>query len=211
MTVLSDQMADTYFNYIRERAIYYKNKGYSITIAPDPDQLPDFLREFLIHLVAKSESENVVVDVKSRKDLKETLSTIDKLDEIIKEHPGWRFELVLIKDELPPPVDVDAKALLEQVENLQKLGYSSAAFLLVWSALEIGLRNLAHKEDVPLEKDAADFVMSKLASWGWIENDVYNTLGDALPVRDAVAHGYQVSEDLAALVDKLLAIARTLV
>ena len=83
--------------------------------------------------------------------------------------------------------------------------------MLVWSALEIDLRRLANKENVDLEKDAADYVVGKLASFGWIEDDVYNVLWDALETRNAVAHGYKVSEDIAALTEKLLTIARTLV
>jgi hypothetical protein len=211
MTVLSSQDADTYFENIKERALFYRNSGYSILLAPDPEQLPDFLKEFPIHLVAKNGIENVVVEVRTLNSLKDD-PYIQKLAEVIQERrPDWRFELVMVKDKPVPPVAVDLKALLEEVETLQNLGYSNAAFLLVWSALEIGLRKLATKEEVPLEKDAADFVVGKLASFGWIEDDTYNVLRDALETREAVSHGYKVSEDLAVLTEKLLAIARTLV
>lgn len=210
MTVLADQNEETYFANLKERAINYKNKGYSICLAPDASQLPDFLQELPISLIAKNSNENVVVEVSSLNSLKND-PYIQKLAEVIHGQPGWRFELVMVKDKPEQPADSDSKTILNEVENIQKLGYSDAALLLVWSALEIGLRKLANKENVDLEKNSPDYIVSKLASFGWLEDDVYNVLWDALETRDAVAHGYKVSEDIAALVDKLLTIARTLV
>lgn len=210
MTTLSSRAEEAYFTNIKERAINYKNKGYAVTIAPESDQLPDFLKEFPVDLIAKNELETVVIEVKSRQGLKENLSIIDRMDEVIKAHPGWRFELILLKDEPEPLPEIDPNAILDEVENLQNSGYDNAGLLLVWGVIEVGLRRIANREGIEFKQKSFDYLLKELVSLGLIEDNIYKVLWKAMKIRNAIAHGYKPPENEAVSLDELIKIARRL-
>jgi hypothetical protein len=174
--------------------------------------LPDFLKDFRLDLIAKNGNENVVVEVKSHAALR-TDPNIEKLAEVIQAHPDWSFELVMISSDAAQPPDADPKKILGEVQDLQKLGYSAAALLLVWGALEIGLRKLAKKENIELKERSPEYLIKELTYLGLIEDDVYNVLWEAKKSKNAIAHGYKADEgeNEAALVDDLLRIAKSLI
>jgi hypothetical protein len=207
MTVLSNRAEE---DSLKERALYYKNEGYSVHIEPAADFLPDFLKEFPIDLIAQNKNESIVVEVKSRNELIEN-PYVEKLAEVIQTHPGWHFELVLLKDEPPSLPEADPKAILREVEALQSSGYSDAALLLIWSAIEISLRKVVNRENVDVNQKSIDLMLQSLVSLGLLEDDIYKKLWEARKVRNEVAHGFATSKDIKVLVDELLAIARTLV
>jgi uncharacterized protein YutE (UPF0331/DUF86 family) len=195
---------------LKKIANEYKNKGYTVYIEPYPVNLPDFLSGFYPDLIVKNESETVVVEVKSQASLRND-PNIQRLAEVIQAQPGWRLELVVISTDLEQPPDADPKLILDEVEKSQKAGYSDATLLLLWSAIEIGLRKIAKAGDVQLENKSPEYLVKELTSLGLLEDDVYNVLWQALKIRNAVSHGYQAPENEAVSLDKLLEIAKTLI
>lgn len=195
---------------LKKIANEYKNKGYTVYIEPYQVNLPDFLREFNPDLIVKNESETVVVEVKSQASLQND-PNIQRLAEVIQAHPGWRLELVVINTGIEQPPDADPKLIVDEVDKLQNSGYSDAALLLVWSAIEIGLRKLANKENIELEKKSPEYLVKELTSLGLLDDDVYKVLWGAKKVRNAVAHGYKAPENEAVSLDKLLEIAKSLI
>src|SRR4051812_47401927 len=80
---------------IREIARDYMKRGYSVVFAPMPSELPVFLRRFRPDLVAKSDKESVVIEVKSTTGNASQLIEYESLAQAVSQHKGWRFELVL--------------------------------------------------------------------------------------------------------------------
>jgi uncharacterized protein YutE (UPF0331/DUF86 family) len=197
---------------LNEVANEYKSRGYSVFVNPKAPDLPNFLVELQPAMIVKNKNENIVVEVKTHASLKND-STIQRLAEVIQNHPDWRFELVMISSGAEQQRDADPQFILGEVGKLQNSGYNDAALLLVWGAIEIGLRRLAKKENIELEKKSPEYLIKELTSLGLLDDDVYNVLWEAKKSRNAIAHGYKTDEgeNEAALVDDLLKIAKSLI
>ena len=67
-----------------------------ILIHPNPEDLPDFLRNYRPDMIARRKDEAVVIEVKSRSSLNSSSTQyLPNLAQVIEQHPGWRFELVI--------------------------------------------------------------------------------------------------------------------
>jgi hypothetical protein len=77
---------------VQELAQEYQDRGYQVTVGPEPGQLPEPLARFRPDLVARKSDDAVVVEVKPRGSLSDP--ELQKLAKIVREQPGWRFELV---------------------------------------------------------------------------------------------------------------------
>ncbi|HEY2321228.1 MAG TPA: hypothetical protein VGJ82_00060, partial [Thermoanaerobaculia bacterium] len=79
---------------LEQIASEYRRKGYDVATRPREDHIPPFLRPFQPDLVATSDRDNVVVEIKSSLDL--ASESIMKLAEAVEAQSGWRFELVVV-------------------------------------------------------------------------------------------------------------------
>ncbi len=83
------------FKTVEDVANDYRQQGYDVIVAPADEQLPDFLRSFQLSMLARSPSENVVVEVRTRASLTAT-PKLDKLAKVINDQDGWRIDLVVL-------------------------------------------------------------------------------------------------------------------
>jgi REase_AHJR-like len=177
---------------IQDLAREYQDRGYQVTVEPEPRQLPEPLARFRPDLVARKANELVVVEVKPRESLPDP--RLQELAKVVRAQPGWRFELVLLKPDPGPP---GARAWnaeevadsLGQIEAILSAGYPEAALLLAWSAAEATLRLLAEKEHLDLEQEDAVYLLRLLVTRAVITREQYDRLWKALELRNAVAHG----------------------
>lgn len=202
---------------MEEVADDYAKKGYKVLFNPKPVDLPDFLAKYKPDLVLENEREKVVVEVVTRA----TLTGNEKLAalaEAIHNNPGWRFELVITnpKDELVLPDDhtfhleTDVAKRVNETKSLLKSGYENAALLIAWSTVESVLRSIAELEDVTLEKKNPAALIKNLASLGVIEDQDYEILWNVMKTRNAVAHGFDVNENIKEMTTQLIDIAERL-
>ena len=80
----------------------YRRAGYEVMLYPADTDLPQVLHGCSIGLVAKSNAEVVVADVRSRHNL--TLNgaaDLRQLAEKVKTLPGWEFNLVVTNPRQP--------------------------------------------------------------------------------------------------------------
>ncbi len=139
---------------VREIAERYRGQGYEVTVAPSADQLPEVLRDLSPDLIARKDDDLVIVEVKSRPHLASAPRPSD-LARVVREHPGWRFELVIVSPERPFLAPYDAEDWtaeeigdrLSEAQLLLEAGHVEAALLLAWSATEATLRLLAAYEN----------------------------------------------------------------
>jgi uncharacterized protein YutE (UPF0331/DUF86 family) len=182
---------------IEALAAEYQKKGYAVQIHPPADELPPFLRDFDVDVVATSSSGNVVAQVRasSRFDADQAL----KLAEAVERNPGWRFEMAFVSPPVAPDVPVqeqladDQKVtrMLENAETLSKEGHIEAAGLIAWSALETVLRRRAQSAAPEIERQSSARVLKQLYALGGLNTETYEKLFQLMLFRNAVAHGFE--------------------
>ncbi len=77
-------------------ATEYLERGYTVTLHPSSQQLPDPLSNFALDLIAVNGSKTVAVEVRSRDNL--TLNgnkDLQRITEMVRQVPGWELELVV--------------------------------------------------------------------------------------------------------------------
>jgi hypothetical protein len=173
----------------------YEDQGYKVKLQPSPDELPDFLSAFEPDLIATGKGETVVVEVKTREELRNEQS-VAALETALRNRPGWRFELII---DGPPTqhrktLDViQIRASLDEADELQRNRHLAAALLLLWSATEGALRLLAGRENIELESLAPGYVLTRLYTLGLLGREQYQILDEIMRLRNQAAHGFEVS------------------
>jgi hypothetical protein len=181
---------------VREIAKRYREQGYEVIVDPAGEQLPEVLRALPPDLIARKGGEVVIVEVKSRPALAEAPRASD-LARLVRDQPGWRFELVVVSPERPFLAPDDAEdwsaeevdGRLSEAAALLEGEHVEAALLLGWSATEAMLRLLASREGLPLERIDAAYLLKRLATSAVLTQAEYHLLWEAFELRNAVAHG----------------------
>ena len=185
-------------------AVEYRRRGYDVVERPTQDQLPAFLTgyhpDLLLH--KEGEDEAVVVEVKSRASLAKD-PTIRELAGTLRRKPGWRLDLVVVDvgEQLealegahPFTLD-DIWRSITEAGHLLASGFTEAALLRGWSAVEPTVRLLAEREGLTIDRLAPAHVLKKALVNGVVSRSDYEVLVRALRHWDAQAHGY-VQPDL---------------
>ena len=142
-------MATPTANLERERLLKiaeeYRDRGYEISIHPDPEDLPDFLRNYRPDMIARREDDAVVIEVISRSSLNSSSTQyLQNLAQVIEQHSGWRFELVMTNPE-DVTYSVKAEGSLQENEIKSRLKVVSqllgqhpeSAILYSWSLISL--------------------------------------------------------------------------
>lgn len=181
-----------------ELANEYKSKGYEVFIEPEPQQRPHFLLEFQPDLIAISESDRVVIEVKSKLSLKQS-NYLEILAREVEKHKGWRLEFVLTNPrEQTESLDKwellsipELQRRLVQVQNIAEDSQQiETAMLLLWIIVEATLQHIARREAKNLEKRSPKQLVKELFSLGILTTHDYEILSQAADFRNRIVHGY---------------------
>jgi len=191
-------------NKVRNIAQEYEERGFLVLREPSPESLPLFLRGLDYHpdLIAKSESKNFIIEVKSTGAIKDSTSLI-KAAELINEQPDWELDLVLtnprIKDKpiIEEQIDFDelqadfnrAISLSNMQSQQYQENYSDAALLLLWAYLESLMRLILKLEDTSYKSRSAGALVRDLTIQGIISRRQNQFLERMLKIRNEIAHG----------------------
>ena len=186
---------------LKDVAREYEEKGYDVLIHPSSDHLPDFLHGFEPDMVASSDFENLVIEVKSSTTLGSS-SYLSSLADAIAQQPKWRLDLVVTnprKSEEPkePRTILTSHQIHQRIEHVKELinaGRRDAGFLLLWSAAEAALRSLATKGSIRYEHETAAYMLKKAFSMGYLSRGDFSSLSDALALRNTISHGFAISD-----------------
>lgn len=181
---------------MRDVAREYRNAGYEVRMHPSGTDLPSFLKDFQPDLLAVSEAESVVVEVKSQADLT-SASELSLLAARISEQPGWRLELVVTNPRGTRTELADPHTLWQRIVTSRQLamqGHAEAAFLLMWTATEAVLRIIADREDVSVDRLPPAAIVRRLSILGLVDRDDYRTLEEAAQLRNTLVHGFSSRE-----------------
>ena len=201
-------------NYIEKKAAEYRSRGYEVE-----ENCPlDFLPGFRADLVVRKNGEAKVIEVRFRTLLAGS-PQIEELARILHDKPGWSFELMLVgePERLDSPEGVQSFAreeILQRLDETKKAldhGLSEAAFLLVWSAFEAATRELIAAEGVSIARvTKTGHVLDQAVHHGVISREDYDYLANMRRYRNAIAHGFDVSDFNDEKVTELIAVVRRL-
>ena len=181
---------------LEQVATEYRQKGYHVSTRPGSNDVPQFLAPFQPDLIATSATDNVVVEIKSSRDLTE--GSLVPLATKVESKPGWRLELVVVNpasaQEIPafgvlvPEDRIDN--LLHEAQLLCREKRYHPAALMAWAAAEAILRRMALASGVEVERKSTGSVLKLLYALGLIDDDQYDNFARAMEFRNAFAHGF---------------------
>ncbi len=180
----------------------YKSKGYQVIIEPEKNLIPEFLSNFQPDLVALSEKDNVVVEVKSS-DSKRDFKRLEELANIINSKENWRFELVFTnpKEKLNNENDlnlidsVKIETRLNECKSLLISNNIDSAFLIGWSTLEASIRTrlkYLNTKEIDFQKPPL-YLIKNLFSFGIINQSVLRKLEFLNQFRNKLIHGFETN------------------
>lgn len=203
---------------LNEIAASYQEKGYQILQQPTSDRLPRFLEGTQPDLVAQSETDCVVVEIKVGTSQAAT-GSYQAIADRVRAESGWRFRLVIIDPCSPESLPVDAPILqlpeieekLQQVRSLISQKSTDAVVLLEWTVLEAILRLTAQREELPIEEAPMSILAKELYSQGVLTSDDLEKISEIGKIRNGIAHGFRsranekTVEDLDEVTERALA------
>jgi hypothetical protein len=188
----------------------YREKGYKVSIQPDAADLPEFLRRVRPDIVAESDDDKVVVEVKTRAQLPKS-EELPEIARLVEGHPGWRFELVLARTRLAGrmtledmPDTQELRRWLGDAERILESGASEGALLLGWAVAEACLRRAAWTSDIGLDPGTSKSLLTRVFTYGLLDRDDFDVLSEAADVRNATAHGFTLPKITPTLVRRFL-------
>ena len=185
----------------------YKSLGYDVVEHPAPDRLPSFLWGVTPDIVAQSESDNVIIEVKRHASLKGSNDLVNLADRI-SGHPNWRLELVVLGDresDQSANSEVNFSHLLEKVKLASSIKLFDVAHVYLTAILVGTAYGIARRYGVKVRHKVDRALLEDLGFHGILPQDVVEASLAALSVRNSVAHasGEMASvseEDVEALV-----------
>ena len=193
----------------------YRGKGYEVLMQAPLDFLPGFTADLLV----RKGEEVRVIEVKSRPSLGANPKIIE-LARTIESKPGWTFELLLVsepekRDSPESACSFSSEEIVQRFEEAEKAlqaGLPEAAFLLAWSAHEAAIRKVISEQEVPDRGiTGSGYVLDQAVFHGVISREEYKTLKEMLKYRNAIVHGFRLSDFRDDLVIELIKAARSVI
>ena len=211
---------NTEYSKVKQVARGYEKNGYKVIIEPHGADIPPFIKNYQPDLIAISEKDNVVVEVKSRTDLS-TIERLKDIAEIINQKENWRFELIVTTSKKETNAESDKinvdlelseiKKNLLEVKNLSEQDLLSASFILCWANLESLSRQLLLEDKKSLKNKNPLSLIKTLFSFGYLTRIDYENLERLFRIRNQIVHGYKVANLDKESLSRLISITNKLI
>ena len=182
---------------VSEVARDFRQRGYEVELSPSPSELPSILHNYRPDIIARSETETVVIEVRSKGTYSD-MKQFAQIAEDIHSEPGWRFELVVTNPARPDTGNtIPLRQTLERLHTAQDLSesprYTEAALLLAWSGIEPLIRSWAEViEHSNRKRSLSPGTLAKTAySLGIVNKKELAVLESAAAYRNSVVHGFE--------------------
>ncbi|HEU0084164.1 MAG TPA: hypothetical protein VFQ87_14970 [Bradyrhizobium sp.] len=175
----------------------YEGRGYTFIAHPAGDLVPQFLRGYRPDALALSERESVVIEVKARRG-PDGHKNLAQIAERVAGQPNWKFEIYYAGDFRRPvygkPDQAKILQLLEEIRRLKDAGFSRAALVMAWAALEAIARAFRSDDESGSGPMIPSEIVESLSRAGYIDGPTGRLLKNMIKTRNAVVHGDQVAD-----------------
>jgi hypothetical protein len=203
-------------DYLSPIAKAYETLGYRVVREPAIDELPDFLKPFQPDLIARRPGDNIAVELRGRVQDK-SLSYWMKLEAALKKHSDWHLELVdpgvLTLDITPgsEPIDTEAvQARIDQARQLLNANSADLALIAAFSALEAVMRSVVDRKKLSWDTIREIELTAELLDAGYLTADDTKHIRNMQVNRNAIAHGFSLSNVDRADVERLIEVTNEL-
>lgn len=198
---------------LRSVARRYERDGYRVTMPGQGESLPAFLEGFTPDLIAESERDRVVIEVK-RSDAVRGSNDLLEIAERVSREPGWRFELVTTPsiEQVSALPEGRVESIEGRVRQVIGIGLTDTAYVYASAVLEVLLRDLALQHGLRAAQMPSAQIARDLVSRGVISRETFDGLERARGFRNILVHaeaGKEVQPSATDLED-LLALVRHL-
>lgn len=185
----------------------YRDQGYTVTLLPNEIQLPPFARDFAVEIAGQRGTEGVLVAVKRSRDDLAADTNVQRYAEVTGSQPGWRFDFAILESEKPMARELqnardysasDIAQSLNEAERLVDLGFSRAAVIAAWAALEAAMRmRLRVAGQEAGWGSVSNQMVKELYSAGDLSPDEFQVITSASQLRNQIVHGfsYELADD----------------
>jgi hypothetical protein len=199
---------------LRSIARRYKRQGYRVTVSAQRDTLPAFLRGFTPDLIAESEHDRVIIEVKRNSSLLGS-NDLREIAERVSREPGWRFELVTVGsiEEVSAPTAERMDHIENCARQVMSAGLNDLAYTYAWSVIEVLLNDLALQNGLKATKTPIAQIARDLVARGIISSETLVAVEQARVIRNRIVHAPHANNESSpsdAEVENLLALARRL-
>lgn len=206
---------------LKKLAGVYEGQGYKVIVRPKPEDLPAFAKDFKVEILAGRADEGVLVSVKKNRQEMEADKDMPGYAEITSEHPGWRYDFAILEGEEPWARELrgaldfsgeDVIRTLGEAEEMVRMGFTRAAVITAWSALEAAMRMRLRASGEPAGWGTTPRQMlNELYSSGILQGDEFARLEGLSQVRNQIVHGFASPTSDAEMVTFMANLARRLV
>lgn len=163
----------------------YRRMGYDVQENPAPDLLPDFMQGTRPDIVARSQADNVVVEIKRHRALKGSNELVS-VAESVSGHPGWRFELIVLEDADAGKAalsDAAYRGILDLVRVATSNNLFGMACIYLVTVMVLTVRDLAKRGGISANKADRSLIID-LGFKGILPHDLVERCLNALALRD---------------------------
>lgn len=176
----------------------YRSLGYDVVERPVADRLPNFLQDVTPDIIARSEADNVVIEVKRHASLKGSNDLIDLADRI-SGHPSWRFELVVLEDrenDQSGSSEIEFNSVMDKVKLAGSVKLFGMAYVYLTTVLIESADEIARRYGVKARHKTDRILLEDLGFRGILPQEVVESSLAALSKRNSVVH---ISDEMASV------------
>jgi hypothetical protein len=180
----------------RNAARKYRKLGYSVVELPAAADMPAFLYGFAPDLVATSEDDKVVLEIKRAADLK-GCNEIKELAAVVDRQAGWRFELIALAagpGDVVVPSEEKLERLMARGLALHEAGYGEAAIIFLVSVLEELIRDVGLQHGLKGYRESTRAIVRELEFRGIVGGEVVDALDTGWDRRNRIVHGTEAGQ-----------------
>lgn len=189
----------------KEIAKQFENKGYVVIVNPDKKHIPFDLGKYLPDLLAYSDNEHILIEVKTSKSKVDTQKFIE-VSEVIEAHAGWKFMIVTVDDKLINNEGdelkeknnyLDLKKELDLIgQNIQNKDFVRFLIPQLWVVYISFIRNMIDALDLSHEGLTDLSVLNMAYSEGLVSHLDYEKSKSFLELRNRLVHNIAHGIDL---------------
>lgn len=206
---------------LKKLAGVYEGRGYKVVIRPGSEDLPSFAKDFKVEILARRANEGALVSVKKNRQEMEADTDMPRYAEITSAQPGWRYDFAILEGEQPGAREMrgakdfsgeDVIRTLGEAEEVARMGFTRAAVLTAWSALEAAMRmRLRASGETTGWGTTPRQMLNELYSSGILSVDEFARLEKLYQVRSQIVHGFATPTSDAEMVTFMVGLAHRLV